>query len=478
METNSKSWIRPLTWLMRLGVGATFTFSGFVKAIDPWGTLYKFEDYMAAMNLPDYTNLLLVGVFALCAFEFAVGVFLLAGCFRRSAPIGALLLMAVMLPLTLWIAVADPVDDCGCFGDAFKLSNWTTFWKNVVLTAAIAFLLRFNASCRCLIRPYLQWMAFIFTTAFIVIIGLAGYIYQPLIDFRPFPVGAEIATTDSDDESSADNEAEGITFIYEKDGVEKSFSLSDELPDEDDGWTFVRRESAPEAEAENKESANENVVNADDHESFRVWSEDGEEDVTRDVLDASGRELLLLMPDLKSVSISTTWQINSLYNWAHDNDIDMIGIVAGSREDIERWRDISLAAYPLYTAEDTQIKMLARGNPAVVYVNDGRIVWKSSLRAIETEDFQSADTSRDPASYARDDRSMLLNASGFYLLAMALLMFLSYLPALGRFFPSKLRKSIARRDAKMTQAESQFRTLAKDTKDDTNPDQPTSGHQS
>lgn len=485
-----RKWIVPATWLMRLTVGSTFVFSGFVKAIDPWGTLYKFEDYMGAMGLPAFDNLLLVGVFALCAYEFAVGIFLLTGCFRRSAPIAAMLMMAVMLPLTLWIAVADPVADCGCFGDAIVISNWTTFWKNVVLVAAIAWLIRFNRRCRCLIRPFMQWMAFIFSVLFIIAVGLGGYIYQPLIDFRPFPKGTLLAETSAPEDYALPDEGEGseadesayaeaeaydeadlpdetddMRFIYSRDGVEKSFTIDDELPDESDGWIFVRREtSGASGVGDDKapESSTASMKHDDGPEGFRIWSEDGMEDMTSAALRKNGRQLLLLMPDLKKVSIATTWQINSLYSWANDNDINMIGVVAGTPQDIERWKDLSMAAYPLYTAEDTQIKMLARGNPAVVYLNDGSVVWKSTLRALDTEDFQSA--SRNPASYARDDYALLWNTSGIYLLAMVLLMFLSYLPALGRFFPGRIRAGIERRDAKMTEAESKYRSARKEAK--------------
>ncbi|MDE6273029.1 MAG: DoxX family protein [Muribaculaceae bacterium] len=462
-----------ITWIIRILVGATFAYSGFVKAIDPWGTFYKFEDYMAAMSFPVYENLLLVGVFGLCAYEFCLGIFLLTGCFRRSTPIAAIIMMAVMLPLTLWIAVADPVADCGCFGDALVISNWATFWKNVVLVGLIIWLLRYNAKCRCLIRPFVQWIALLGSVAYIVIIGFVGYIYQPLIDFRPFPIGRQLAEpltnvekdedqmaeqgeavkTDvesgvSEDAENIDSEIDNLRFVYAKDGIEKSFSIDDELPDESEGWIFVRREGGDNDSQNTDRSAN----NSDDS-SFRIWSLNGEDDVTSDVIKRRGGELLLLMPDLKSVSMAMTWRINSLYLWARDNDIEMIGIVAATPAEIENWQDISLASYPIYTAEDTQIKMLARGNPAVVYLENGSVVWKSSLRSLDTEDFQASEALRKPSSYARDDHGILKNISGFYLLLIALLIFLSFLPMMGRFFPSKVRNQIEERDSRISEKE-------------------------
>ena len=121
-------------WLLRIAVGATFIFSGFSKAVDPYGTFYKIGDYVAAWgwHLPD--NIVLTGAFGLFSLEFALGLMLLLGCFRRAAAIASLVVMAFMLPLSLWLALADPVADCGCFGDALVISNWSTFWKNVMLT--------------------------------------------------------------------------------------------------------------------------------------------------------------------------------------------------------------------------------------------------------------------------------------------------------------------------------------------------------
>ncbi len=419
-----------LTWLMRLLTGATFIFSGFVKAIDPWGTLYKFEDYMGALHLPVYTNLLLVAAFLLCAYEFCIGIFLISGSFRRSAPIGGAVLMAVMLPLTLWIAISDPVADCGCFGDAVVLSNWATFWKNVVLTLAFVWLIRYNAKVRWIIRPHLQWMGLLASAAYVTLIGLGGYTYQPLIDFRPYPKGSTLVDSDSDNAE----ENEEITLIYSRDGKEQSFSIDDELPSEDDGWTFVRREVKPSpvttADADRSEHSAE--------KTFRIWSDDGEEDVTDNVMLSEGRQLLIFMPDLKNVSVATTWQINSLYSWAQANDIDMIGIVSGTLQDITELRDISLAAYPIYTAEDTEIKMVVRGNPAVVYLENGEVIWKTTLRALDTEDFLSDEARRrDPASYARNDHALLYNVSLLYVIVMAALVGLSYIPKIVRMFPDK-----------------------------------------
>lgn len=134
--------------LCRLVVGAVFVFSGFVKGIDPWGSFYKFSEYFATFGMQGMENVALFGAFAVAVVEFVLGVSVLLGAFRRGGVLLTGMMMLVMLPLTLYLALTDVVPDCGCFGDAVVISNWATFWKNVVLTLMIAFWCRLTKRCR------------------------------------------------------------------------------------------------------------------------------------------------------------------------------------------------------------------------------------------------------------------------------------------------------------------------------------------
>lgn len=434
VETREKL-IRIVTWLARLIVGGTFIFSGMVKGIDPWGTYYKLYDYINAMGLNFSQNIILSGDFILFSAEFLIGIFILLGCMRRTAPILMILFMVVMLPLTLWIAIKNPVADCGCFGDALILSNWATFWKNIVLTALGVWLLKFNLRCRCLIDPYIQWIALTVSTIFVIIIALIGYLYQPLIDFRPYKESTPLADIrDPENNDLEDTSYESYTFVYEKDGVIKEFGLDDELPDEEDGWTFVERK---EGNIPHKEHPTHNAATTNSENNFRIWSENGEEDVTNDVIVTNGPQLLLMMPDLADVSTSTSWIINSLYSWAEHNNINMIAVVSGSQQDINRWKDLSLSAYDIYTADDTQIKEVVRGNPALVYTENDTIIWKSTLASLNTDDFLAPDTTTDPRSYHRDNSRIFKNLCLIYLATMIVLIFCSFSPTLSRFFLKK-----------------------------------------
>lgn len=365
---NSEKVVCILTWIIRLICGGLFIFSGFAKAIDPWGTLFKIEEYLAAFGVPLPFSLLRLGVFALCAVEFIVGCFLAMGCFRKSCPIFAALIMAFMLPLTLWIAMENPVADCGCFGDAVHLSNWATFWKNIFLSAGVVWLIRFNLSAICLITPPFQWLAVVASGIFIVLIELIGYFYQPLIDFRDYPEGSKLfATYDSDDFHGID-----------------------------------------------------------------VFDVDTGDDMNHEASNPQEKELVVMIPKVSMVSPATTWKLNSLYDWSRDNDVKMIGVVSGSKEEIEEWKDLSMAVYLIYLADDSSIKEVVRGNPGIVYLDKGKIIWKSTLNAIDVDDFQSPEVTGDASTFRRDNSRSLRNISIIYLAVMAFLVFISFTPRMAR----------------------------------------------
>lgn len=381
---------------LRWVVGAVFIFSGFVKGIDLWGVIYKVTDYINAFGwdwaLP-YVDVVAV---MMPLAEFTIGFLLFIGSFRRVAVWLALAIMAFMLPLTAYVAIYDPVADCGCFGDALVISNTVTFWKNVVITLALCFLLWKNATVRSLYGPAVQWLTVVFPVVYLLVIMAVGFYEQPLIDFRPYKAGTYII---GDNEGGLDAE---YSFIYEKNGHRQRFSLYD-LPDTT--WTFVNREeSVPDSVAEDGKVVNQLVF-------F-----DGDYDVASEVLPLEGDVVLLLIPDLASVNVSSTFMINEMYDSLSESGIMMICLIGGSDSDIDEWREISMADYPVYKMDDTMVKTIARGNPALVRVSDGRILWKQAMGAVNADDVQSVE---DPAG---DAMRFLIGLSVFLLLVMTALL--------------------------------------------------------
>ena len=182
--------MKPLYFISRILVGITFIFSGFVKGIDPWGSAYKFTDYFNAMGLEFLTwSAFPLGVLLSFA-EFIIGVGLLTHTLIRLFSWLALIFMAFFLPLTLWIAVKNPVTDCGCFGDALVISNWETFYKNLLLIVLtlIVFINR-NRKKKTSVVSYAasSGLALIY-----MLIVVHSYNHLPVFDFRPYKVGVNI----------------------------------------------------------------------------------------------------------------------------------------------------------------------------------------------------------------------------------------------------------------------------------------------
>jgi uncharacterized membrane protein YphA (DoxX/SURF4 family) len=417
-----KALINTVGWVCRLVVGAAFILSGFTKAIDPWGTLYKVDDYLSVMNIMVSGNMEIAGVFSLILAEFFIGVFILTGCFRRWIPILALAMMCFMLPLSAWIAIANPVSDCGCFGDAWIISNTATFAKNICLTLAIIFLIKYNKQLHWVITPALQWIFLILSAGYLLLVALVGYNMQPLIDFRAYKVGTPII-------SDNDSNAEEFEFVYEKDGKYKVYNIDDDMPDEESGWNFVerRQKALPTSTLEQK--------------SLTLWTIDDEEEVTEDVILTNGEQLILFMPSLGEINLISTWPINAMYNWCSDKDIDMIAVVSASREEIDEWQDLSMAEYPIYLSDDTVIKEIVRGNPAVVFLRDGKIVWKTSLSSINNDDLADHESHLTPDQLPPDTSKVLPRLTGGYLIGFLLLAIFSFSTYLSKLFRIKKKES-------------------------------------
>lgn len=368
-SNSPKNWTEHLyhpavVWLFRLLVGATFVLSGFVKSIDPWGSFYKISEYFEVWNMDIPASLEVLAAFLLGGAEFVLGCLLLFGCYRRVAVWLLLAMMAFMLPLTLYIAVADPVSDCGCFGDFLVLSNTVTFVKNIFLTLMLVYLAAFNSRVEGLFIAYIQWVIGGLLSLYILIIALYGYNVQPLLDFRRFSPGTDLlAGVTSGDEGDGEDEEPVYEFIYEKDGREETFTI-DNLPDST--WTFVDRK----------------VIGGVEHASdgFSVI-EDGEE-IAQDIIDAEGEQFLVTIPDMRSVDLSYTYLLNELNDYIKARGGTLVALVNGDKSSIDWWRDISMASYPIHSAEATMIKELARGQAAIVYLRDGVVEWKRSLSSI------------------------------------------------------------------------------------------------
>ncbi len=358
-------------WALRILVGGLFVMSGFVKMADPWGFLFKIEEYLAVWHITQPRTVVLMAVLLISGYEFVMGALLATGCYKRVAPWGLLLMMAGMLPLTLYIWVENPVSDCGCFGDFWILSNAATFWKNVAITAALVFLVLRNHRLRQgLFEPAIQWMVGAWMSLYILLIGLYGYTIQPLVDFRSYPIGTSLVSQEEGTEEA------GYRFLYEKAGEKREFGI-DELPDST--WNFVDRIYDGDVSAK----------------EIPVAIFDGDDEVTGNVLSPEGDEILLVIPEPVRADISHTFTLNEMYEYADSIGVPMIALLGGDGKAVERWVDIAMAEYPCYTADDTQLKELARGTMSVVMLKDGIVSAKNAVGMLSPAIMEAPSSTED-----------------------------------------------------------------------------------
>ena len=230
-----------LTQTARILAGILFAFSGFVKGIDPLGTAFKLEDYFTAFRLGFLDDIALPLAILLCLIEFVTGMMLLSGAMVRLASWMAALFMALFTPLTLILALFNPVSDCGCFGDAIHLTNWQTFIKNVVITLLVVFVFA-KRNDRKGVMSVKAALNFTVTVAFLFLLFMRYNVaYLPVIDFRPFSIGTNLTEAMSVPPDAAPDKYD-IRFIYEKNGIRKEFTLND-YPADDTTWKFIDQQS-------------------------------------------------------------------------------------------------------------------------------------------------------------------------------------------------------------------------------------------
>ena len=360
----------------RMVVALTFIFSGYVKAIDPLGTQYKIQDYLQAWELPGYIpDYATLGASVLLGgFEFCLGVFVLFAIRRRLVSRLMALFMAVMTPLTLWLAVSNPIKDCGCFGDALVLTNWETFWKNVVLLAAALVLWRMPMRMPRFISRTNQWIVVTYTVLFILFSSMRSLYTLPPFDFRPYHVGANIKAGMEIPEGTKQPQFE-TTFILEKDGVRKEFGLND-YPDST--WTFI----------DSKTVQTEAGYVPPIHD-FAMQDPDTGEDLTDSVLDRRGYTFLLVSPHLEMADDTNFGDIDRIYEYSQEHGYPFYALTASTDRGISRWRDLTGAEYRFFLTDDITLKTVIRSNPGLLLLKDGTIIGKWSHNDLPRLEYNS-----------------------------------------------------------------------------------------
>ncbi|TLX71526.1 DoxX family protein [Labilibacter sediminis] len=371
--------------LSRIIVGITFLFSGFVKAVDPAGSAIKFTDYLTAFHLDSLTFMVMPLAFILAAIEFLTGIHLLLGIKVKSFSVIATLFMAFFTPLTLVLAITNPVTDCGCFGDALILSNWETFAKNVIILIPTLFLYFNRKKYSSTVERYKQ---FILTIGFTVgILSISNYSLKhlPILDFRPYKTGSNISEGMQIPEDAEQTEY-STTFILEKDGVKKVFT-AENYPYTDSTWVFVDSETTV-----IKEGYQPPI-----HDFVLI--DDNGEDQTNNILEDDRPTLLIISPKIEKGEWGKNLnKIVELKKTLFEKGYNTYAITASTEENITNFEFNTEAGFNYLIADETMLKTVIRSNPGLVLLQKGNVVGKWHYN-----DIPNADDFKNPVSYGLKD---------------------------------------------------------------------------
>ena len=412
-----------------MALALTFILSGYVKAIDPLGTQYKLNDYAAAMHLSEYIPdwLTLTGAIALAMTEFALGIFMLFAIRRHLVSRLMTAMMVMMTLITVWIFIANPVKDCGCFGDAIKLTNGETLLKNIVLLAAAIVTAMRPLDMARLISKSNQWIVTNYTLVYIVCTSLYCLYALPTFDFRPYHIGADIKKGMEIPEGAEQPEFE-TTFILKKNGQTREFTL-DNYPDST--WEFV----------DSKTIQTRQGYEPPIHDFSLTDTKTGE-DITDNVLSHKGYTFLLISRSLAYADDSNFGDIDQIYEYASEHNIPFYCVTASTDDDINRWCDLTGAEYPFCNADETTLKTIIRSNPGLLLLKDATVIGKWSHNQLPDPDELTASPDQLPIGQLPDDgvTGKLIKVLLTFLLPLTLLTIADRLWAWSKWVRNKEKK--------------------------------------
>lgn len=367
MKLTEKNWKR-LFVLARVLLGLAFMLSGFVKAVDPWGTAYKIDDYIHAFGWTFFSGISFLTSIALSAFEFFLGSSLLLGVYKRTVPLLILIFLIFATPLTLYIAIANPVTDCGCFGDALILSNTATFLKNVFLLALAVFVyLRSDLAYRLYGMHTNRWVAF-WCLLFPILLSSHSALHLPIFDFRPYKIGNYLPELMTKSEGAIQDSIQTL-FVYEKEGKKQTFTL-EEAPLEDANWKFVERK--------------EKVIRTGEVPPIHdfVLQDPLYGDITQDVLNDTSYVFLMVTPKLEQLNYSNLSAFLATKDYATRLGYRFLVLTSSNQKQIDDWKFEYDESMDFALVDEVTLKTIIRSNPGLVLLKKGTVLQKWGFRDV------------------------------------------------------------------------------------------------
>jgi hypothetical protein len=304
----------------------------------------------------------------LSSIEFMMGLCILTAVYRQITTFCVLVFMSFMTLLTLYLAIFNPVHDCGCFGDALIITNWQTFYKNafVLLPAAVTVFINHKSMTPLYsrrVRWFIALYAYIFPTAF----AYYNVCHEPVKDFRPYKTGNNIPQLMS---FPADASQDVYDYIYEKNGKKKTFT-PETSPAGDSTWTFVEAKLV-------KQGYVPPIT------TFELYDEEGN-NLAGDILSDDRGVFLLVSPKLEKANDKSIDEINNIYDFAVENQLKFYCLTNSDAQDIQSWVNNTGAEYPFLMADDVTLKTMIRSNPGLVLLKSGTVLDKFHYNDLPSE---------------------------------------------------------------------------------------------
>ena len=360
-----KSYHKEAIVICRLLVGGLFIFSSFTKGVDPLGTKYKMLDYFAAYHIEWLNGLALVLAVLMILAEFLVGICLVTNVCPHIAVIGCATLMLIFTTTTLFDALYNVVPDCGCFGSAVKMTNWQTFYKNLVIDALLLpLVLNFKQ-----LKNRLTWRGQLLIGAVYAILfaGFEIYNYRhlPVIDFMNWKVGKQMNQEPEQEQQIY------LTFKNKETGKTQEY-LSPNYPWNDSVWTSQW------------EFVDQRVVGGDSFLGFSALDQDGD-DVTEMIL-TSGNLLMFTSNDMSAITRKEWEKIKDVTEGAERLGYYVIWITSTTQEYVEKLQEHYPFVSEVYSGDELEIKTIVRYNPGLIWLDEGLVVDKWSAIDFPTGD--------------------------------------------------------------------------------------------
>ena len=397
--------------LCRIVVGIIFIYSGFVKGIDPLGSDYKFTDYFNAFGMGWMNATTLFFSFALSLVEFLIGIALLFNLWVSRMAWGSLLFMAFFTPLTLVLALTNPVSDCGCFGDAMILTNWQTFWKNIILLLLAIMIFMYRKEYKSSLPLVGQFSFLALAGAGMLCLSVYCYRHLPVLDFRPYAVGKNITEGMRLPEGAEPDQYE-VTLKYKNKQTGEVQSFTEEnYPWQDTlNWEY--------------ESSSERLVKkgyiTPIHDLVIEHPTLG--NITEEILEDDNHTILAVAYNLTQSDVQYQPAINRLAEYAQEKGIRFYGLTSSSERDIETYKKRYHVPYEFCTADEIQLKTMIRSNPGVIILREGTILDKWAGKDVpDVKELQDTDLTAY-CVYSREQMQRI-----YLVYSIILLFFVAYL---------------------------------------------------